>query len=742
MPTQEEIKAAKSKIENEFSGHFDDAAIEKFITRISSEHFFDKTDENKTADDIALHDYLSGLYTADRINIFSALATYKAQKTIDMGTSAVNENYRNWGYLEEKPQYGLDFKDAKYNMDVVDKAVSYSTKLLNQKTVDNIKKIDELFALDYFKNERESEQTYIDKVIDELIYKQHNINKEAWGKKYDADLLAEQQREANEMDFSIQVSTPQKGQQYKSPYDNNLAPNSNNNNNDNAEMKKFFAELKEQKQLEWSKTDMANLRSSFAHYYNDGKDVLTSKAPDFATIKLSEDGKTVQITSFKKGFLEEEKRVHEFVQSKRIQEYQEATTASGKLSLPKLHNLTVSDRVDKMATLLAYANAQSHLDDELALQEHKIRSEADYNKRISILQRDKENLKNNPNFVAFTLKATKDSNYTTKSTSFGEKKGHQVLKEWDEYNKEVEKTVNEIINENDVFIPYDRSQNTLTLDEMQKNCKDALNTIRINNSTDYITDMETAANYFTLRLLTEPGAKRTFFGKGTDWSNDEQRKARTGLKASRDGKYFSSTFEISTKQMRNSLLTDKDFLSILAEGKPLDKMYEEYKQRSRQRAADIGDARQVATLKAMKKDAQAEYIKDSKDFVMSEESLKYLIKTKNELDTLYKSGGKFRSKYMKDLYSDLTNLINEASKNGNEKDGYTVKLGRLKLLQVKSSTYQNERKGSFFKNPLTDRGKARLDIVEQLINKTTNIMKEKQPTPEKQIIKQAPAIKN
>ena len=80
MPNQHEIDAAKKIIEDELSGELNNTAIEKFINRINSEHFFDKTRENMSADDIALHEYISGLYSGKRENLFSALAVYKAEK--------------------------------------------------------------------------------------------------------------------------------------------------------------------------------------------------------------------------------------------------------------------------------------------------------------------------------------------------------------------------------------------------------------------------------------------------------------------------------------------------------------------------------------------------------------------------------------------------------------------------------------------------------------------------------------
>ena len=62
----------------------------------------------------------------------------------------------------EEPEYDLDFQDAKYNWDVVDKICIYSTKLLNKEDVESIEKINKLLSLKVFDKARKTETGLIE----------------------------------------------------------------------------------------------------------------------------------------------------------------------------------------------------------------------------------------------------------------------------------------------------------------------------------------------------------------------------------------------------------------------------------------------------------------------------------------------------------------------------------------------------------------------------------------------------
>ena len=89
---------------------------------------------------------------------------------------------------------------------------------------------------------------------------------------------------------------------------------------------------------------------------------------------------------------------------------------------------------------------------------------------------------------------------------------------------------------------------------------------------------------------------------------------------------------------------------------------------------------------------------------------------------------------MDKLYEDLGSIVFEAENNHLAGNGYKVNTDKVLNLQDKAVTYYKERKGRYFSKPLTDRGQARLQIVESLVHKNDDIM-DRVEHPEKEVAK-------
>jgi hypothetical protein len=155
-------------------------------------------------------------------------------------------------------------------------------------------------------------------------------------------------------------------------------------------------------------------------------------------------------------------------------------------------------------------------------------------------------------------------------------------------------------------------------------------------------------------------------------------------------------------------------------------MYADYKQELRDRTNSISNANYMSKRRAD--------LSKHESVTLTDEEFNYYKRTKDELDTLYKLDGKFRSKYMDKLYEDLGSIVYEAESNHLAGNGYKVNTDKVLNLQDKAVTYYKERKGRYFSKPLTDRGQARLQIVESLVHKNDDIM-DRVEHPEKEVAK-------
>ncbi|SEG00452.1 hypothetical protein SAMN04487934_10680 [Eubacterium ruminantium] len=635
MGMKEDIANAKQQIIEELNSKHYFMRRDSLINRIKSEHFFDDTQDNMSADDIALHEYLNEIPDEKRQQIFQEAVMERFNKSIDIGKKATYETLKALGMSEEEPEYGLDFQDAKYNWDVVDKVCIYSTKLLNKDTVESIEKLNKFVNL---------------KVFDK-------------NKKTEAKLIEDFKNQARE--------------------------SAGNNSVDS--------------------------------FYQNATEVMESEPLDFVDIKLNTYGDRVSIESFREGFLEEEKAVHEFVEAKKKEEAATMDHFKGKLLA---HDQTLKAGKDGkldyegagyLAWVITLEDARKRVNDNLSLQEHKIRNEEQYVNRRRFIEKQRNDMAGDPAFLA----------YARNLENLPEQNIVDLSKNWKDYKKTVEDKFASIRKDKSNIVEFPKNKETLDVDSIQSLCKTKLDKYKINDKNlDFTNDIQAAAEYFALRLITEPGAKRIFFGKGLDWKNAEKVSVRTGLKANEEGKYSAADFNKAFADVRNSLLKEDSFLCGIAKGNSMKEMYEQYKAEARHTVeviAAAAEVREPVKYKGKTKQQVAEQIEQSTMMTIAKKDLDYFKKTRDELDTLYKSEGKYRSSYMKTLYKQLDDIIKEADENVNPEGGYSIKSGRLAALRADGVKYFEERKGKVF-NPITNRGKQRLDIVEKLITKTHNMI--------------------
>ena len=91
MVTKEEIANAKQQIIEDMNSHHISIRRDCLVSRIKSEHFFDETQENMSAEDIALHEYLNEISDEKRQQIFQEAVMTRFDKTVDIGKKATIE---------------------------------------------------------------------------------------------------------------------------------------------------------------------------------------------------------------------------------------------------------------------------------------------------------------------------------------------------------------------------------------------------------------------------------------------------------------------------------------------------------------------------------------------------------------------------------------------------------------------------------------------------------------------------
>ncbi len=355
-------------------------------------------------------------------------------------------------------------------------------------------------------------------------------------------------------------------------------------------------------------------------------------------------------------------------------------------------SFSIIDSIDEV-TIDEYANRVLLSKPAIKKLKPEVKNSEDF---INKFNEQVEKLKSNPHFIAF---------YNRNSSNLSS--NNNLYRKWADFKGDVDERLYDILTDTTPVIAFSvKLGDSYTIEEIRENAKEECHAKEvILKKSDYILDMGDVAEYFVLRSITEPGAKRAFFGKGTD-TNNRKNDGRNSIKPDVGDKYSNNLIQSKIIQMRNSLLKDRKFMTLLASGKSVEEIYNDYKKDVRKKVD------KVVTNRNSKKTAA------DKDITVSEEYINYLKNTKAELDSLYSSGGRFKSKYMKDIYTELNNILSKADSNHDNQKGYTIKESDLNKLLDKASIYFNNRKGKYVKAPVTDRGKARLELVEKLIVRT------------------------
>lgn len=172
--------------------------------------------------------------------------------------------------------------------------------------------------------------------------------------------------------------------------------------------------------------------------------------------------------------------------------------------------------------------------------------------------------------------------------------------------------------------------------------------------------------------------------------------------------------------MRDNLLQDEVFLGVLAKGGNVKKIYESYT-----KAVRKSINQKIQAEEAMERDPSRIHA-DARgdDLTLGKKDMEYLKKTLGEINTLYKSDGSNQSDYMKHLTASLKRVIKNAAPAEGGQGQFTVKREDMDKLRKDAQTYYKKRQGLIF-DPLTDRGKARLQVVENLVVKIDKMEKPK-----------------
>ena len=487
-------------------------------------------------------------------------------------------------------------------------------------------------------------------------------------------------------------------------------------------------------------------------FYTNGTEVVESKKLDYIDLDVDKEKGTVKVTRIDPDFLKNEIEVHNRVDFYRKSEANAMQILTDRVvaDANKNKNVLSSEGIENLSMYMAYCMKQDIGEEiEDCLTEFKIRTEEDYLRRADNLKTLSRDLQNDIDFIGFA-KSIQNSEGFTNFTDYMKESPGKIAQKWSKFKTDVIRTRERIKKLPDTLLTLSEESNEKyskhdywmsideIVDEFGKSIK-AANDFEKNKKLEYdnINDIRDTADYFVYRLLSEPGAKRTFFGKGTDFADEEKVRARnTHMVANADGRYHIEDVNRETLKIRNNLVEDPLFKKAMLIGKTRDKVYDEYKRLAREKTNDIkSDFEQSMKRKPTNKKELEDARENTGYIELSEDDVDFFKKTKDELDTLYKSGGKYRSTYMKELYTELKKVIDAADKSMLLDDDSIpmVKKGRLEALQEKAVTYFKERKGSIF-NPVTDRGKARLDIVEKLIHKTDTMMK----IPENKMENEAP----
>ncbi len=239
-------------------------------------------------------------------------------------------------------------------------------------------------------------------------------------------------------------------------------------------------------------------------------------------------------------------------------------------------------------------------------------------------------------------------------------------------------------------------------------------------------DIQTAANAVVCSLLQTEGAKESFFGHTI---HSEQPKEGY-IRVNERGQLCKEDVAACVKAMAAQLLKEPEILTCaMLDARDVKSLYAEYRKQLRAglkpQVENAKKSEETEERKAKKAGENALIPEAPKEMVtLSAKDLDFLKRTRKELKDLYMLNGAFRSSYMEKLYNNLDRLVNTASQNGRKADKQ-----ELSSLKNKALVYFDKRKGVIM-GPVTDKGKARLEIVENLAHRLEKMGK---PAPAKKM---------
>ena len=289
------------------------------------------------------------------------------------------------------------------------------------------------------------------------------------------------------------------------------------------------------------------------------------------------------------------------------------------------------------------------------------------------------------------------------------------LKMWNEVKSSIENRRQLLMEDNDPVLNIPGSADSLySLSELQTLFKEKLDRRVFGDRFNYFYNLKDAAELTVLNYLISPGAKRMFYGKGLQNNDGNTERPYGKLIPDADGKYKKSDILAAVKELRDSLLKDQKFMDLLSTKPKTETFYAMYTDAN---ITDINNMLREDENRINRRSPLSNPAIGVEN--LSDEEKEYFIRTKDELDTIYRMNGKFRSDYMKNIYNSLTEIVNIINHPETENNQFGLKLNELKSNSLK---YYKERRGMIF-SPLTSRGQQRLEIVENLAAKTDKVIK-------------------
>ncbi|MCR5281935.1 MAG: hypothetical protein K6E18_01055 [Lachnospiraceae bacterium] len=216
-------------------------------------------------------------------------------------------------------------------------------------------------------------------------------------------------------------------------------------------------------------------------------------------------------------------------------------------------------------------------------------------------------------------------------------------------------------------------------------------------------EQEDAASLIVCGILGSQSAKKTFFGHTTR-PQDADRQDKIRVTAM--GMLSTVDVQKNTQAMLEQVLSQKELLkNAMRRATSPKNIYTCYMEEvQRHLSKDVAGAKRAEE----REKSHGRAVGEEEMIRLDRKDLNFLEKSATALKNLYAYNGKFRSGYMEKLYNQLGRVIRTAKVSNGQ-----VGKSELVSLRNKSLVYFDKRKGILM-GPITDKGKARLEIVEHL----------------------------